>query len=447
MLKLEEVVFSIERICICLVEDIQGDNYRVIDIRSKENNNLKMAAKKDFKVGDLVWINFTKSSSWPARIISPPAAEETVEGHKKKLSAPRKPQHYVSFFGNEDKAWISEENIVPHSDEKLKETHNKKSTSFIKAIAEIIVASRSLIKELKSFKEDSAKSDESTKNSTAAQNKEKIAKTPETSDKESFGMSNDDSASISNFANNTCNIDDKCMDTQEHCEDSLGSCSDDSTTIEKIEDLVPTPKKIGFIFLDEMGQGIIKNLLKTSHEIAVWNRTPDKCRQFVDAGAQQFLTPSDIVKNCDITICCVSGVEALRSIVYENGGILQDFENSVPGSKGFIMMTSINVEASEEVAEAITESGGRYVEAPFVGFRYHAEEGSLLFHAAGDPELFQDCSSIFLSISSLTFFVGCDIGAATRMNILFRILFEASYDVLAAATELFDKFLPFAQVN
>ncbi|GFY71234.1 putative oxidoreductase GLYR1 [Trichonephila inaurata madagascariensis] len=379
-----------------------------------------MATVGNFKPGDLVWAKLKKVSYWPGKIIDPPTEKEETDkgGQKEKLSA----EHYVSFFGEEGNAWILEENIVPHSEEMLLCGMRKKSTAFMKAVAEMIVESGSLIPELKPLKEKSAKSDEPS--CSAAQKTETIPKTPSVQEDELLKKSGNHE------------------DSSEPCEDSLVPSHDDSE-----DPIEPTSKKIGFMGLGAMGKGIVKNLLKTGHNVSVWNRTPDKCRRFVAAGAQQFLTPSDVIKNCDITFCCVSGVEAVLSIVFENGGILKEFQNSERGSKGFVVMTSMSVEASEQVAEAIFYSGGRYLEAPLVGSKCHAKLGTLLVHGAGDEQLFRDCSSVFFATSSLVFYVSCEVGVATRMNILFRMLWDASYDVLADADTLLARFRLLSQVN
>ena len=40
--------------------------------------------------------------------------------------------------------------------------------------------------------------------------------------------------------------------------------------------IIATPAKIGFLGLGIMGQGMVTNLLKSGHEVTVWNRTASK---------------------------------------------------------------------------------------------------------------------------------------------------------------------------
>ena len=42
--------------------------------------------------------------------------------------------------------------------------------------------------------------------------------------------------------------------------------------------VIPTPLRIGFLGLGIMGQGMVMNLLRSGHEVTVWNRTATKVR-------------------------------------------------------------------------------------------------------------------------------------------------------------------------
>ena len=50
-------------------------------------------------------------------------------------------------------------------------------------------------------------------------------------------------------------------------------------------------KKIGFIGIGLMGQGMSKNLLKAGYDVTVWNRTESKTKSVVEAGAKLAKSP------------------------------------------------------------------------------------------------------------------------------------------------------------
>ena len=51
--------------------------------------------------------------------------------------------------------------------------------------------------------------------------------------------------------------------------------------------------KLGFIGLGAMGAPMARNLLRAGHELAVWNRTPERVAPLVEAGAHRADSPAD----------------------------------------------------------------------------------------------------------------------------------------------------------
>ena len=66
----------------------------------------------------------------------------------------------------------------------------------------------------------------------------------------------------------------------------------------------------------------------------MWNRTTEKVKDFIEAGAKEALTPSDVIADSDITFSCVSDPQAAKDLVFGNCGVLQEINttkvNKVP---------------------------------------------------------------------------------------------------------------------
>merc|ERR1712130_445063 len=60
------------------------------------------------------------------------------------------------------------------------------------------------------------------------------------------------------------------------------------------KDIQPSKLTFGFLGLGIMGSGMVKNLLNSGHTVTVWNRTTEKVRDFLEAGAKEALTRSDV---------------------------------------------------------------------------------------------------------------------------------------------------------
>ncbi|XP_060080082.1 uncharacterized protein LOC132559473 isoform X5 [Ylistrum balloti] len=182
--------------------------------------------------------------------------------------------------------------------------------------------------------------------------------------------------------------------------------------------VIPTPSRIGFLGLGIMGQGMVMNLLRSGHEVTVWNRTALKCREFVKAGALKGNNPAEVIQRCDITFSCVADSTAVKDLVFGNSGVLQ----GITKGKCFVEMSTIDEETMQDVGEAIMARGGVFLESPVVGSRVPALEGQLIILAAGERKLYDDCFSCFEAIGKKSLYLGADVGQATRMKLIINMV-------------------------
>jgi 3-hydroxyisobutyrate dehydrogenase len=104
---------------------------------------------------------------------------------------------------------------------------------------------------------------------------------------------------------------------------------------------------------------------------------------------------SDLLRGRVDLCCCLQ-------MVFGNCGVLAEMSTS----KGYVEMTGVDSETSQDVADAINSKGGRYLEAQIQGSKSEAEEGSLIILAAGDRSLYEDCQSSFQAMGKHSFFLG-----------------------------------------
>ncbi|PRD17820.1 UNVERIFIED_CONTAM: oxidoreductase GLYR1-like protein [Trichonephila clavipes] len=201
----------------------------------------------------------------------------------------------------------------------------------------------------------------------------------------------------------------------------------------------PTKKKIGFLGLGKMGQGIVKNLLSSRHIVNIWNRANDKCKVFEEAGAISHESPAEVVKNSDIIFNCVSDFFAVKTILFCPDGVLEGLENSCTNEKifkGFVEMSTIGYESSREIASYINGKGGKYLEACMTGTKTTANMGELFILASGDPYVFKECESCFYAIADYALFVGATIGISSMLSNTLSMCIGTSYALLAETTFL-----------
>nr|CAD7459508.1 unnamed protein product [Timema tahoe] len=158
------------------------------------------------------------------------------------------------------------------------------------------------------------------------------------------------------------------------------------------------------------------------------------CRDFVNAGATQGQTPSDVIFAADVTFSCITNPDAAKELVFGNCGVLAEIKNS----KGYVEMTGIDAETSRCIGEAIVSRGGRYLEAQIQGSKLQAELGTLVILAAGDHALYNDCQSCFTAMGKSSFFIG-DVGNASMMNLIIQLISGVTIAGLAEGMALADR--------
>ena len=139
---------------------------------------------------------------------------------------------------------------------------------------------------------------------------------------------------------------------------------------------------IGFIGLGLMGRPMSLNLKKAGAQLVVH----DLSRPAVDEMAAQGMivaeTPAAVAAQAQTVIIMVSDTPAVEAVV---GG-----ENGVLGAVGpntlIIDMGTTLVTAARRMAKAITDAGGRYVDAPVSGGSVGAEDGTLSIMAGGSED-------------------------------------------------------------
>lgn len=209
-----------------------------------------------------------------------------------------------------------------------------------------------------------------------------------------------------------------------------------STISIKNRNIRPSSLKFGFIGLGFLGQRLLKNLLNSGHQVTIWNRTLTKCKEFISAGAGSAGTPGDVVSASDIVFACLPDPKASKEVVFGSFGILGEMDSN----KGYVELSSIDPETSNDISEAIIARGGRYLEAPMISNgKLAAEAGEMTIVASGDKTLYEDCSSCFQALSIKTFFLGHQPGYATKMNLIMSMLYGSMIGALSECCNMVER--------
>ncbi|MDN2664109.1 NAD(P)-dependent oxidoreductase [Psychromonas sp. 14N.309.X.WAT.B.A12] len=190
-------------------------------------------------------------------------------------------------------------------------------------------------------------------------------------------------------------------------------------------------KKFGFIGLGIMGNAMALNLVKAGLDVTVWNRNSDKCVDLVAQGAKQGSTPREVAETCDITFTIVSDPAAALAICEGPDGIIA----GIGEGRSYIDMSTVDDATSQKISAAITEAGGRFLEAPVSGTKKPAEDGTLIILAAGDKSVYDDALPAFEIMGKMSPYLG-EIGQGAKMKLVVNMIMGGMLSIFSEGVSL-----------
>jgi len=201
---------------------------------------------------------------------------------------------------------------------------------------------------------------------------------------------------------------------------------------------IPTNKKIGFLGLGKTGVSLALNLIKSGHDVTVWDLRSAHYSRFERIGAKIGKSPADVVDQCAITFSYQENDEDASEIAY--GGMLVTVEEAavrrVMNGKAFVEMTTLMNGKTGEMLEQIKDQKGRFLEAPFHGGNVAASEGKLHFYASGDIEVYTEIHSCVQALGERFFFIDNLPGSGTNYKLLLSMYSSVAVAALSETMAL-----------
>jgi 3-hydroxyisobutyrate dehydrogenase-like beta-hydroxyacid dehydrogenase len=142
---------------------------------------------------------------------------------------------------------------------------------------------------------------------------------------------------------------------------------------------------VAFLGLGVMGAPMAKHLAAAGHNVTVYNRTPEKALAWVALyGNRAAPTPREAAEGAEFVFMCVGNDNDVRDVVYGPDGALAGAE----AGSVLIDHTTASAEVARELAEACTEFGVGFIDAPVSGGQAGAQNGQLTIMCGADDEAF-----------------------------------------------------------
>lgn len=194
--------------------------------------------------------------------------------------------------------------------------------------------------------------------------------------------------------------------------------------------------KIAFLGLGNMGTPMARNLLRSGHELVVWNRTQAKAEAMRAEGAKVAHTPAEAAREAEFAVTMLADDHAVESAVLHSASAIE----TLPKNATHVSMSTISVDLSARLAAEHLRRGHHYVAAPVFGRPDAAGQRKLFVIAAGDETAVERCRPIFDAIGQRTFVIGEKPEMANVVKLSGNFLLATVIESLAEATALARKY-------
>ncbi|MEM9087957.1 MAG: NAD(P)-dependent oxidoreductase [Cyanobacteria bacterium P01_F01_bin.53] len=179
---------------------------------------------------------------------------------------------------------------------------------------------------------------------------------------------------------------------------------------------------VAFIGLGTMGTPMVLNLLKAEHSVTVYNRTADKAKTAIAAGATAADSPQKAAAAAEIVIICVSDSPDVQAVVLGDTGVVH---GAKPGTL-VIDMSTISPEVTRQIAQTLAEKEIRMIDAPISGGSEGAQQGTLSIMVGGEATDVERAMPVLTAMGNTITHVG-PIGAGQTTKAINQIIVAGTY--------------------
>ncbi len=195
-------------------------------------------------------------------------------------------------------------------------------------------------------------------------------------------------------------------------------------------------QKVAILGCGAMGFRMAQNLLKAEYSVVIYNRTADKITPLLDLGAIYAATPKEAAAQADIVISMVTDDEVSRQVWLDpqTGALLGLKAGAIA-----LESSTLTVEWTQTLADAITAQGSAFLDAPVVGSRPQVEAGKLIYLAGGKADVLETLQPVLHAAgAAVVHHVGA-VGQGMAMKLAVNALFGIQVAALAELLGMLNK--------
>ncbi|MFK8049070.1 MAG: 3-hydroxyisobutyrate dehydrogenase [Halioglobus sp.] len=159
---------------------------------------------------------------------------------------------------------------------------------------------------------------------------------------------------------------------------------------------------VAFIGLGNMGGPMATNLVKSGHQVTVFDLSEEACSQLQAAGASVAATAAAAVVGVDYVISMLPAGKHVAGVYLGDDGLLAQLD----GSTTVLDCSTIDAATARRVGEAAAEMGVAFMDSPVSGGVAAAAAGTLAFMCGGSEASFEKAKLILADMGKNIFHAG-----------------------------------------
>ena len=190
-------------------------------------------------------------------------------------------------------------------------------------------------------------------------------------------------------------------------------------------------ERVALIGAGAMGGAIGTRLVETGNRLLVFDLDKEKVGALVAKGAVAAKSAAEAANQSDYVITSLNSAKIVEIAVFGDNGVAA---GAKPGTL-VIDMSSIDPEATRQLAEKAAGAGLRWVDSPLSGGAPKALIGELTLMAGGAPADVADAHKVLQHVSANYTHMG-PVGAGQTTKLINQVLCALGFVAVAEATQL-----------
>jgi 3-hydroxyisobutyrate dehydrogenase-like beta-hydroxyacid dehydrogenase len=191
---------------------------------------------------------------------------------------------------------------------------------------------------------------------------------------------------------------------------------------------------VGFVGLGAMGELIVPRLMAAGHSVTGWNRTHAKAEPLITQGMRWADTPREVAERSELVFSIVTDSKAVKAIALGPDGI----GSGLKRGGIYVDMSTIEPDASREVAAEFTKRGSIMLDGPLSGSPVTVVQGNASIMIGGDEAAYEKIKPVLLAIGPKVTRIGGN-GLACQMKIAVNLLLMVEVICFGEAVALAEK--------